>query len=89
MSEVFLEVSFHEGRPFAAYLHLPRARGAKIASTKEIRPGLLVDFAADGKPMGVEIVNPAQTSAETVLEVIAEVHAGPVSLQELSPLRAA
>jgi uncharacterized protein YuzE len=86
---VFLEMSFREGKPFAAYLHFPRDEGAKVARTREIRPGLLVDFAADGKPMGVEIVNPAQTSAETVLAVIAEVHAGPVSPEELAPLRAA
>lgn len=89
MSEVFLEMSFHEGKPFAAYLHLPRETGAKVARTREIRPGLLVDFAADGKAMGIEIVNPMQTAAETVLAVIAEVHAGPVSPQELAPLRAA
>jgi uncharacterized protein YuzE len=81
-------MSFHEGKPFAAYLHLPRERGAKVARTREIRPGLLVDFAADRKAMGVEIVNPIQTAAETVLAVIAEVHAGPVSPQELAPLRA-
>lgn len=88
MSDVFLEMSFHAGKPFAAYLHL-RHESAKVARTKEIRPGLLVDFAADGKPMGVEIVNPLQTDAQTVLAVIAEVHGGPVSLEELAPLRAA
>jgi uncharacterized protein YuzE len=88
MSDVFLEMSFHQGKPFAAYLHL-RHESGKVARTKEIRPGLLVDFADDGKPMGVEIVNPLQTDAETVLAVIAEVHGGPVSLEELAPLRAA
>jgi uncharacterized protein YuzE len=89
MSEVFLEISFHGGKPFAAYLRLPRDHGAKIARTREVRPGLVVDFAADGKPMGIEIVHPSQTSAETILAVIEEVHAAPVSLQELAPLRAA
>ena len=89
MSDVFLEISFREGKPFAAYLHFPRDEGAKVARTREVRPGLVVDFAAGGKPMGIEIVNPLQTSAEAVLAVIAEVHAAPVSLQELAPLRAA
>jgi hypothetical protein len=34
-------------------------------------------------------VNPAQTDVETVLAVVAEVHGGPVSIEELAPLRAA
>jgi hypothetical protein len=89
MSEVFLEMSFHEGKPFAAYLHLPREKGATVARTREMRPGLLVDFAADDKPMGVEIVNPMHMNVETVLPVLAEVHAAPVSPHELAPLRAA
>ena len=89
MTGVFLEMSFREGKPFAAYLQLPRESGAKVARTREIRPGLVVDFAADGKAMGLEIVNPMQTDVETVLSVLADVHAGPVSPQDLAPLCAA
>lgn len=88
MSDVFLEMSFRRGKAFAAYLHL-RHESAKVARTKEIRPGLLVDFADDGAPIGVEIVNPLQTDAETVIAVISEVRGGPVSIEELAPLSAA
>jgi Protein of unknown function (DUF2283) len=86
--ETYLTISYLRGEPFAAYLYLPRDEGAKVACTDELRPGILVDLDADGKPMGIEIVFPMQTDPETVLAVAAEVHAGPISPQALEPLRA-
>jgi len=89
MSGSFLEITFRNGKPFAAYLRLPRGEGGKVDHTREVRPGLLVDFAADGTPMGLEIVHPATTDDDSVLAVLAEVHATPVARAELAPLRAA
>ena len=89
MSSAFLEVSFQNGKPFAAYLRLPRAAGTKVARTREVRPGVVVDFSADGGAMGVEIIHPSQTRPEVVLEVLAEVAASPVTLADLAPLQAA
>ena len=89
MSDAFLEMSYRHGKAFAAYLHLPHVAGAKVTSTREVRPGLVVDFAADGAPMGLEIVNPTDVRVELVLTVLVEVHAAPVAPEELAPLRAA
>lgn len=43
-----LTISYCNGKPFAAYLRPPRADGAKIARSREVRAGLVVDFSADG-----------------------------------------
>ena len=89
MNATFLDVTFRHGKPFAAYLRLPQSAHAKVDHTREVRPGLVVDFAADGTPLGVEIVNPASTDADKVMAVLAEVNAAPVSRADLAPLHAA
>jgi len=38
----------------AAYLRL---RGAAVASTEEIAPGVLMDLADDGRPVGFEVLD--------------------------------
>ena len=89
MSATFLEVTFRHGRPFAAYLRLPRAAGAQVDHSREVRPGLIVDFSADDTPLGLEIVNPGATDEDTVMEVLAEIRAPAVSREDLAPLHAA
>jgi uncharacterized protein YuzE len=41
----------------AAYLRL---RTARVASTEEIAPGVLMDLADDGRPIGFEILDASQ-----------------------------
>jgi hypothetical protein len=53
MNEAFLEVTFRQGRPFAAYLYLPRRPGEKSYRTRRIEPGLMVDFNRRGRPIGI------------------------------------
>ena len=55
-----LSLSFRKGRMFAAYLELGRRTGQKSARTVAMDNGLLViDYDADGAPMGVEITAPS------------------------------
>lgn len=89
MKRVFLEVTYRRGRPFAAYLYLGRAPGERVASTTEARPGVLVDYGAEGQAMGVEIVHPGATRLATVREVLEAIGWGAVPAAELTPLRAA
>ena len=56
MKDRYLEVTFRKGKPLAAYLYLPRSVGAKSTRTEEALPGVLVDFAASGEPIALEIV---------------------------------
>ncbi|HEX6900416.1 MAG TPA: DUF2283 domain-containing protein [Thermoanaerobaculia bacterium] len=89
MREPFLEVTFHRGRALAAYLYLPRDPEEKSARTKRVEPGLVIDFTADGKPIGIEITAPGQISLVVINRVLAELGRSPVTQADLAPLLAA
>jgi hypothetical protein len=80
MRHRYLEVTFRKGRPLAAYLYLPRTRGAKATRTVDAGRGLRIDFDAQGFPIGVEITAPG-------LVTIAELNAvlGPLGVERLEP----
>ena len=80
---------FRKGRPVAAYLYLPRPSGTKCARTVEARPTILVDYAATGEPIGIELTAPTSVDAVLVNAVLSEIGVGPIEPAELSPLRAA
>jgi len=59
MTERSLQVTYRKGQTFAAYLHLLHPTGEKSARTVASPDGLLiVDYAASGLPLGVEITAP-------------------------------
>ena len=89
MKETYLEITFRHGRPLAAYLYLPRGGTEKSARTEQAAPGLLIDFAADGRPIGLEITAPASVSAVTINRVLGELGLSPLPEADLAPLRAA
>ncbi|MFZ4579397.1 MAG: DUF2283 domain-containing protein [Myxococcota bacterium] len=89
MSKVFLEVSYRDGKPFAAYLRLPHPGTTQVATTRELGPGLVADFDAAGQPLGLEIVHPLVTTVAEIQRALAEIHMPPVPEAELAPLRAA
>ena len=89
MREPFLEVTFHRGRALAAYLYLPRDPEEKSARTKRVEPGLVIDFTADGKPIGIEITAPGQISLTVIYRVLEELGRSPVTQADLAPLLAA
>lgn len=89
MREPFLEVTFHRGRALAAYLYLPRDPKEKSARTKRVEPGLVIDFTADGKPIGIEITAPGQISLAVINRVLEELGRSPVTQTDLAPLLAA
>ena len=89
MKEPYLEITFRHGRPLAAYLYLPREGNEKSARTEQAAPGLLIDFAADGRPLGLEITAPGKVSAATINRVLADLGLSPLSDVDLAPLRAA
>jgi hypothetical protein len=89
MKRPYLEVTFRKGKPIAAYLYLPRASGVKSARSVEVRPTVLVDYAATGEPIGSEMTSPGNVDASLVNAVLAEIGAAPVGPAELAPLHAA
>jgi hypothetical protein len=89
MKNRYLEVTFRNGRPIAAYLYLPRRASDTSARTESRPAGLLIDFAADGRAIGIEITAPTQLSLAALNDVLAEVHQMPADRTELAPLVAA
>jgi len=72
MKEAYLEVTFRRGRPLAAYYYLPRRPGQKSYRTRRVEPGLVIDFARDGKPIGIEITAPSKLSLAALNGVLRE-----------------
>jgi uncharacterized protein YuzE len=80
MRSSYLEVTFRRGRPLAAYLYLPRTPGDKSDHVEQAGAGLLVDYTADGKPIGIEITAPAQVDvAELNQSILVHLHAPAVT----------
>ena len=88
MKARYLEVTFVNGRAFAAYLHLA-SRGELSARTRRFTPGLVADFTADGKPIGIEITAPSKVTVAAVNRALLALGVKPVTGSELAPLNAA
>lgn len=89
MREPYLEVTFRHGRPMAAYYYLPRKSGQKSVRTRRVEPGLVIDYAAEGQAIGIEITAPSQVSLAALNAVLHE-HGHPAaSRADLAPLAAA
>ncbi len=89
MKEAYLEITFRRGRPLAAYLYLPREGDEKTVRTEQAAPGLMIDFAASGKPIGLEITAPGHVTASTINGVLADLNLDPLPDADLAPLKAA
>jgi len=89
MKEPYLEVTFRHGRAIAAYYYLPRNTTEKSVRTRRVEPGLVIDFAADGKAIGVEITTPAKVSLAALNAVLRELGQAPASEADLAPVLAA
>lgn len=89
MTGRYLKVTFHKGKPLAAYLYLPRAASVKVERTKDVGRGLLIDFGADDVPMGIEITAPSAVTIADVNAVLAGLGLDLLREEEWVPLRAA
>jgi uncharacterized protein YuzE len=89
MKHPFLEVTYRQGKPLAAYLYLPRESGDKSARTIKAEPGLLIDFAADGRAIGIEITSPASVTLAGINAALARAKQEPLTFRDLTPLVAA
>jgi len=82
------DISRH-GRPIAAYFQLPRQADDTAARTERIDDVLLVDRAADGRPIGVEITDPARFDPDTFFGLLDTLGHPSIARDELRPLTAA
>jgi hypothetical protein len=78
------------GQAFAAFLHLSHPTGERSARTVPSPDGLLiVDYAASGRPLGVEITAPQAVPLERLNQLLAELGEPPLEEQDYRPARAA
>lgn len=89
MREPYLEVTFRHGRPVAAYYYLPRRPGQKGDRTRRVEPGLVVDFARGGQPIGIEITTREKVSVTAVNRLLRELGFSPVTRADRAPVLAA
>ena len=90
LTQRFLQVTYRKGQPFAAYLELSHRNGERSARTVASNEGLLlVDYAADGRVLGVEITAPIAMSRERLNGLLSQLGHPPLSEEEYRPLQAA
>jgi len=89
MTGVSIQVTYRKGKPFSAYIYLPHKPGKKSARTEQVGPELLIDYAADGSPLGIEIVSPGYVTEEEIHAAFDRLGIERPSSEELAPLRAA
>ena len=89
MKQRYLEVTFHRGKPFAAYLHLPRPSGAKVARTADAGYGVKIDLDGEDRPIGVEITAPSAITAQALNAILGSFGVDALGPEDLAPLAAA
>ena len=89
MKHSYLEVTYRNGRPLAAYYYLPRQDGDTSARTERVEGGLLVDFSSDGRPIGIEISSPSQLDLRTLNQALVRLGQEPARPEDMVPLVAA
>jgi len=61
----------------------------KSVKTVEAAPGILVDYASSGEPIGLEITAPAHVTVEQINAVLVPLGFARMTPEELAPLCAA
>ena len=89
MKESYLGITYHHGRPLAAYLYLPRASRDRSHRSSNVARGLVIDFTEKGKPIGIEITAPRKVTVAAVNRVLRELGFPLLKRVDLAPLRAA
>lgn len=85
----YLEVSYRQGHPIAAYLYLPRQPLDAVARTHRVTPTLLVDYASDDRPLGIELLDPAHLELATLNGLLTTLGHHALDHTDLAPLKRA
>jgi uncharacterized protein YuzE len=90
MTERSLQITYRKGRPLAAYLYLAHPTGERSAKTEASPDGLIVvDYGADGRPIGIEITAPEAVTLERLNGLLRELGQPPLPESEFRPLTVA
>ena len=75
------------GRVDIAYLNLEHPLGARVHRTERPHPWMLIDFARDGTPLGIEFVDPSAVDEGAVSAILRRLGVPDLGPDELKPLR--
>lgn len=89
MKDRYLEVTFRNGKPFAAYLYLPRQNGERSLRSEEAGHGMVIDYGSSDRPIGIELTAPEKVTLDRLNEVLKRLNLPPMKEDELAPLAAA
>lgn len=89
MKAPYIEITYRRGRPLAAYVYLERAPDERSVRTEPAGAGLLVDYGATGRPIGIEVTNPGEASVVPLNQVLRDLGLPVLSDSDAAPLRAA
>jgi hypothetical protein len=81
-----LTTTYRDGRLLAAYLHLQKRSGTPVSRSKREPNGVVVDFSADGEPLGLEFIAPSKLSLAGVNDILQAVGQAAASADELWPI---
>jgi uncharacterized protein YuzE len=89
MKGIQLEVTYEDGRPWVAYLYLPREKNEKSDHCVEVEPDMVLDINKDGKLIGIELLAPRLVTLDAINSVLKEYGFEPLAETALKPLLAA
>ena len=86
MDSRYLEITYRRGKPIAAYFYLPRRPGDVSARTVTGEAGLVTDYTADGRPIGIEITSPSVLTLPSLNAALAAAQQPPAAPDDIAPL---
>ena len=89
MTDIYLEVTFRDGRPWVAYLYLPRKKKEKSAHCRKVEPDMVLDINKEGKLIEIELLAPRLVTLDALNAVLEEYGFEPLEETVLKPLLAA
>jgi uncharacterized protein YuzE len=88
MAKPYLEITYRQGKPFAAYLYLDRRPGDRAGRT-ERHGEWLIDLTPDGRAIGIEFTRVGPVDLAELNRMLAAIHQPMLSTTDLIPLTAA
>lgn len=87
MFEGNMQLSYYKGRLLAGYIYLDAPR-TKSTRSRKAEAGLVIDFAADGHPIGIEITSPEGFTLDALNRVLLSLNLAPAAPSDIGPLAA-
>jgi len=85
---VDLEITYRDGRPRLGYLYLSDP-GEKSEHSRRISPQIVVDINEHNELIGIELLDPANTTVDAINNVLEQYGMEPLKGSDLKPLLAA